>query len=196
MEALRHRHLSDEVRDRLGEQTVVSSSGRHMFLYTDTINTAKEASQVVRDVLAEHDLPADLSIERWHPLEQVWDGSPGGMRHDTAGERNAKHEYDQHQQRRRSAESGLAEWMVRAELSSHRDAVDLAKRLTADGDSVVRRWKYLLVGATCQDDADALARKISACAPADTSVQTERAGNDGSRSLAFASMAPSVPPWA
>lgn len=33
LEALRHRRLADEVRHRLGGQIVVSSSGRHMFLY-------------------------------------------------------------------------------------------------------------------------------------------------------------------
>lgn len=183
LEALHHRHLRDEVRARLGEGIVVTSSARHIFLYTDTIDTAKEASQIVRDVLAEHDLPADLSLERWHPLEQMWDGSTGGMRHDTAVERKAKHEYDQRRQRQRSVETGVPEWTVRAELSSHHDAVQLTERLTADGESVIRRWKYLLVGATCEDDANALATKICGYAP-DASVRTERTA----RNLAWVSM--------
>lgn len=190
LEALRHRRLSDEVRARLGERIAVSSSGRHMFLYADTINTAKEARQVVSDVLAEHGLSADLSIARWHPLEQVWDDSPGGMQHDTAAEWTAKHEYDQHQERQRSVESGLPEWTVRAELPSHHDAVELAKRLTAEGDSVVRRWKYLLVGAACEDDANVLARKICEYAPADTSVETEKTP----RNLVWVALSGAPPP--
>jgi len=185
MNALRRRHLSDELRSRLGERILVSSSGCHIFLYAGTMQTATRAGRVARDVLDEHELQADLRIEHWHPMEEVWDVSPEGMRHNAAKERRAKHENEQQWKRQRSLHTGLPEWTVRAALSSHHDAVALAARLSADGDSVVRRWKYLIVGATCEDDANTLARKIRGYAPAGTSIHAERVGADALQDVSF-----------
>lgn len=178
LEVLHHRRLSAEVRSRLGEGVVVSSSGRYMFLYADAIDTAKEAGQVARDVLAEHDLHADLRVEHWHPMEEVWDSSPEGMRHDAAKERKAKHENQQYEQRLRSLDTGVPAWLVRVNLPSHHDAVELAKRLMDEGDSVVRRWKFLLVGAPSEDDANALAHKIRGYVPPETPVHIEEGFRD------------------
>lgn len=189
LEALHHRHrqLSDEVRSRLSDGIVVSSSGRYMFLYADTIDKAEEAGQVARDVLAEHDLHADLRVEHWHPMEEVWDSSPEGMRHDAAKERKAKHEIQQYEQRLRSLETGRPAWLVRVNLPSHHDAVELAKRLTDEGDSVVRRWKFLLVGALSENDANALVDKIRGYVPPETPIHIGKGLQD--TRLAFYSAA-------
>lgn len=181
VEARHHRLLSDEVRSRLGGRIKVSSSSRSMYLYAGSADAAEEAGKVVRDVLAQHNLAADLKLEHWHPLEQVWDDSPAGMRHDTAHERQLVHDYEQRQERQRSRDSRVPEWAVRVELPSHHDAVSLAKRLTADGDSVVRRWTLVLVGADCEDDANVLAQKVGEYAPPGTTIQTE-GGAGGLRS--------------
>jgi len=195
LDALRHRRLDDEMRRRLGGRIMVSSSGRYMFLYADSADAADEAEQVVRDVLAHDDLAADLKIEHWHPLEEVWDDSPAGMRHDADEERKIKHDYEQQQERQRSQETRLPEWAVRVELPSHQDAVALANRLAADGDSVVRRWKFLLVGANCEDDANVLAQKIREYAPSGTTIQTE-GGAGGLRSMPLGNASVPTPwPW-
>jgi hypothetical protein len=191
LEAMRHRRLAGEVRRRVGEEVVVSSSGRHMFLYAGSAEAAEEAAQVVRDVLGQHDLAADFRLEHWHPLEELWDGSPAGMRHDAVEERKARHEHEQDRERQRSQETGLPEWMVRVELSSHHDAVALAQRMTADGHMVIRRWKFLLAGASCEDDANVLARKIRGYAPAGAAIRTE-GGAGGLRNMPFAGL--SFPP--
>ncbi|MBV9451532.1 MAG: hypothetical protein JO345_37160 [Streptosporangiaceae bacterium] len=191
LEALRHRRLAGEVRRRLGEEIVVSSSGRHMFLYASNAEAAEEAAQVLRDVLGQHDLAADFRLERWHPLEQLWDDSPTGMRHDAAEERTIRHEHEQYQERQRSQETGLPEWMVRMELPSHHDAVALAQQMTAYGHRVIRRWKFVLAGASCEDDANVLARKIRGYAPEGAAIRTE-GGAGGLRSMPFAGL--SFPP--
>jgi hypothetical protein len=172
---------------------MVSSSGRHMFLYAESADAAKQAEQVLRDVLSQHDLAAGFKIERWHPLEEVWDDSPAGMRHDTAQEREVKHETEQDQQRQRSKETGFPEWVVRVELPSHQDAVALAHRMTADGNTVVRRWKFLLVGASCEDDANRLAQEIRDYAPRGAAIRTE-GGAGGLRSVPFAGLPYAPPP--
>jgi len=42
---------------------------------------------------------------------------------------------------------------VRVDLPSRRQTVELASRLAAEGYSVVRRWRFLVVGANNADEA-------------------------------------------
>ena len=73
-------------------------------------------------------------------------------------------------------ERGWADFEVRAELPSHRETVRLAKRLEAEGIPVARRWKFLIVGAATEDDANALAERLRAEAPEGTRVIAEGSG--------------------
>jgi N-acetylglutamate synthase/N-acetylornithine aminotransferase len=72
-----------------------------------------------------------------------------------------------------SLAAGQAGWEVRVELRSHRQAVELAARLQAEGRPVIRRWKYLVLGANNEDDATALAEAIRQESPAKASVHAE-----------------------
>jgi hypothetical protein len=57
-------------------------------------------------------------------------------------------------------ERGYAPWEVRIECSSHEEADALADRLEQEGQDVVRRWTYVLVGASSRDEAQALAKQL------------------------------------
>ena len=70
-----------------------------------------------------------------------------------------------------SRATGRAAWQVRIELPSHREAVQLAGRLRAEGRPVIRRWKYLILGADNEDEAGALAEMIRQAASPDPSVR-------------------------
>jgi hypothetical protein len=59
------------------------------------------------------------------------------------------------------------------ECSSHRETVELAERLHGEGLSVVRRWRYLLVGAADEDAANVLAQRLRAEAPPGSTVIAE-----------------------
>jgi hypothetical protein len=76
-------------------------------------------------------------------------------------------------EREESAERGYAEYEVKVHCSSHRDTVKLAHRLHDEGLPIVRRWKYLLVGASDEDAANALAERLRAEAPAGATVTAE-----------------------
>ena len=58
-------------------------------------------------------------------------------------------------------ERGHAPWEVRVELPSHSQARDLGDRLEQEGYSVERRWRYLIVGASSKEDAEALAKRVN-----------------------------------
>ena len=138
-------------------------------------------------MLAQGNVAADFHLERWDPLEEEWRDTaaepsdaitePIGTAEpaDDEDEERAVHDELQERERQRSVASGLAAWQVRVDLSSHRHVVDLAERLTSEGWPVVRRRRFLVAGANCQDDADGLAQEIQRYVGADTAIRVEKA---------------------
>ena len=169
--SVREHEVEDDVRSRLGHRIAMSVDGPTAFLYAGTEDTAREADRVVREVLAQHQLSAELTLDRWHPLEEEWEDVSVPMP-DTAEQRAAEHQRLVDTETQDSLAAGQAGWEVRVELPSHRRAVELAERLQAEGRPVIRRWKYLVVGANNEDDASALAEAIGQEIPAKASVRT------------------------
>jgi hypothetical protein len=164
-----------DVRRQLGHRVAVSADGDRLFLYAGSEDAAREADMIVRGVLAQHGLSADFALERWHPIEEQWEDAGAGMPQ-TAAQRQAEHVRLEAEESRDSAASGYAEWEVRVELPSHREAVRLAERLRGEGRAVIRRWKFLVIGANNEDEASELAEAIRREAPDDASIRTEMAG--------------------
>jgi hypothetical protein len=108
-------------------------------------------------------------VECWHPREERWDAAAISQR-DFAEQERISHERTQQQERRRSAETGIARWQVRAELGTHRDTVTLAQRLSAEGHRFTQGRKFLVAGADSEDDAHRLADKIRMYMTADTKI--------------------------
>lgn len=169
LQAVREHQVEEDVRRRLGHRVAVSADGSHIFLYAGTENGAREADRVARDVLASRQLTAQFALDRWHPIEQEWEDA-GAPMPQTAAQRAAEHERLVADENQESAQEGQASWEVRAELESRHRAVELAKRLRADGYPVVRRWKYVVIGARNEDDAKQLTQVVEAEAPVDASV--------------------------
>jgi len=170
--SVREHEVEDDVRSRLGHRIVMSVDGPTVFLYAGTEDAAREADRVVREVLAQHQLSAELALDRWHPLEEEWEDVSVPMP-DTAEQRAAEHQRLVDTETHDSLAAGQAGWEVRVDLPSHRQAVELAERLQGEGRPVIRRWKYLVVGANNEDDASALAEAIEQEIPAKASVHTQ-----------------------
>ncbi|MGO9784802.1 MAG: hypothetical protein ACLPKE_19545 [Streptosporangiaceae bacterium] len=186
VQSFREHDLHEDVRRQLGRRVPMSVDGPTVFLYAGTEDAAREADRVVREVLAQQQLSATLTLDRWHPLEEEWEDASVPMPA-TAEQRATEHRHLVDAETRESLATGQAGWEVRVELRSHRQAVELAKRLQAEGRPVIRRWKYLVLGANNEDDASALAEAIRREGPAQASVHTEAApfvqfaaGNRGS----------------
>lgn len=62
---------------------------------------------------------------------------------------------------------------MRIELESHHDAVELADRLKAEGLEPVRRWSYVVIGTSNDDEARELAARLRAELPAGATVGVE-----------------------
>lgn len=172
--SLSDHELQDDVRRRLGHGVAVSADRSRIFLYAGTAGAAREAERIVREVLGEQQLPADLTLDRWDALKQEW-VDPGTPAPGIAEVRQAEHQRLIDEQTRQSLVHGEAGWKVRVDMPSHHEAVALADRLRAEGRPVIRRWRYLILGASNEDQARELARAIERDASPAVSVRIQPA---------------------
>jgi hypothetical protein len=166
--------VAEDARRRLGGSIAMGAGGSQVFLYTGAEAAAREAESAAREVLARHHLAAGFAIHCWHPAEQDWE-VPDVPLPQTDTERQAEHQRLMAEETAESYAVGAAQWQVRAELPTHREAVALAGKLRAAGRPVIRRWTFLVVPANNEDDAQELAGQISREGPADATVRTGHA---------------------
>jgi hypothetical protein len=176
VEHLSAHKVESEVHSRLGGRVMVSTDGRdELFLYAHTQDAAATARQSVSDLLAGHGMQADYTLERWHPVEEEWEAADVALP-STPAEVEAERARLDAEETSESLAAGHALFEVRVQLPSHRESVALAASLKAQGYSVVRRWRFLVVGANNADQAEEFAAKIRQEAPAGAVVSTEEIG--------------------
>lgn len=136
---------ADELAHELeGRRLAVSEDENELFVYASSPAEAERARTIVEAVVAEEGLDARIGpVEHWLHEEERWDDEPP--------EPTPEEEL---------LEEGVAPWEVRVECESHREAEELAERLEAEGYGVVRRWKYLIVGAASKEEAEVLAERL------------------------------------
>jgi hypothetical protein len=169
------RQAEQDIRGQVGRGIAVGAGDGQVFLYAGTEAAARDAGRVARDVLAGHGIAAESAVHRWHPAEERWE-DPGVPMPQTEAEREAEHQRLVDAETAESDAAGAPQWDVRVELGSHRQAVALARELESEGREVVRRWKFLLVGASNEDEARELAGQIRQQTPPGTAVMVEQAG--------------------
>jgi hypothetical protein len=169
------RQAEKDIRGQVGRGIAVGAGDGRIFLYASTETAARDAERAARDVLAGHGIAAESAVHRWHPIEEQWE-DPGLPMPQTEAEREAEHQRLVDAETAESHAAGVAQWDVRVELGSHRQAVALARELESEGRAVVRRWKFLLVAASNEDEARELAGQIRQQAPPGAAVRVEQAG--------------------
>ena len=174
-QSISEQEVEQDVRERLGRNIVVGAGDSQIFLYAGTEMAATEAERTAREVLGQLGIEAEFALHRWHPVEEEWQ-SPGVAMPQTEAERQAEHQRLEDAETADSVAAGSAMWQARVELDSHREAVVLADKLQGEGYPVVRRWKFLVVGANNDDEAKALAEHIRQEAPSGAQVCAEPAG--------------------
>lgn len=175
------RHLSaaqveDEVHQRLGGRVVVGTAGgTDLYLYTQTREAAAAAQQSVTELLAGNSLAADYTLERWHPVAEEWEAADAALPDTPAAVAAERKELDA-EETSESLAAGVALFEIRVQVPAHREAVALAATLASEGYSVVRRWRFLVVGANNADQAEQFAARIRQEAPADAEISIEEVG--------------------
>jgi hypothetical protein len=183
--SLAEAEVEKDVRAALGERVVVGGGDDPgvVFLYTGTREAAREAERLVRGIVAEHGIAAEYAIYRWHPEEERWEPDDVTLP-TTEAAHEAERERLEEDEVEESEQLGEALWEVRIEFDSHRDAVEMADRIESEADellagytiSVVRHWRYLLIGADDEDQAHEIAEQIRGQLPAGAELKVEPSG--------------------
>jgi len=165
-ERFRAHDLDDEARERLGNRIVVTRDGPRVFLYAGDEAGATQAEMVARELVATDDLSADITVTRWHPLEEEWlDASIPLPRTDE--------EEQEELGRREETErrEGTYDWLVKVDLPSRSEAEKLEDQLRGEGLSVHRRWRYVTVDIATEEHANELASRLQDMADTEVSVE-------------------------
>ena len=135
------RELAKELEER---RLAVSRDENVVYVYAPYLRDAEQARRVIEAELADERLvPRSMRVEHWLHDEDRWDSEPPAP------------DYEEEMLAR-----GHAPWEVRVECETHREARELADSLEAEGYGVIRRWRYLLVGAASREEAQALAERL------------------------------------
>ena len=171
-ERLEAERLGEDVSTAFGDQVIVSGDGANVICYAGRARAGRVAAEAIRTIAADHDWKVEIELTRWHPEAEEWKDAEVPLP-TTDAERAAEHAQRVATEREDSAERGYAEYEVKVHCSSHRDTVKLADRLHDEGLPIVRRWKYLLVGARDEDAANAMAERLRGEAPPGATVAAE-----------------------
>ena len=167
--------LEHELSEAFADRLIVSRDGGRIFVYAGTREQTEQARDLIAGLEAEHGWSLAIAMSHWHPVAERWEDPDLPLPADDAA-RLAEHEELIADEREQLRESGEPEFEVRIDLPSHREASSFAKTLRSQGLPVVRRWKYMVVGATDEDAARQLAAQIEVEAPAGSRVVVEGSG--------------------
>ena len=171
-ERLSAEKLGEDLESSFGDRVVVSGEGADVFVYADAREQADAAADVIRGLATKHAWDVELELKRWHPTAEEWE-DPDVPLPQSDAERAAEHAQRVAKEREETTERGYAEYEVKVHCSSHRETVKLSDRLRDEGLPVLRRWHYLIVGASDEDSANSLAERLRAEAPPGATVTAE-----------------------
>jgi hypothetical protein len=166
---LRENSLEDELADRLRGRVVVSHDEDKYFLYANAREQADAANEVVEKFLAEHQVHADVEVQRWHDIEEEWEEASVPLPQSDE-EIEAEHQRRVELERKESAEDGMDEWEVQITLPDHKSTKALADKLESEGVKVSRRWRHLIIPAPSEEDGQELADRIREEAPPEAQI--------------------------
>ena len=156
---LRAAELEHDLETAFDQRVIVSHEGETIYLYAGDRAQLEKAQRVVQGQLDQKGWDAKFELRHWHEVAEDWE-DPDAVESST--------------EEPPSTEPGeLAEFEVRVEFPSHREAKKFAEKLEEEGLQPVRRWRYMVVGAADEDAANELAERIRAEAPADSKVTAE-----------------------
>jgi len=169
---LRGGDLHHELATGAGQRVVVTVDHHDVFIYASTREQAQAASDAIWELAKGDELPVKLELRHWHAAADQWEDpdhplppGPDGL---TAGQRSLVAA-----ERAESAAQGYAEFEVRVEMPTHIDTLEFAETLRHQGIPYLRRWRYLLIGATDELAAQQLAERIESEAPQGSKVTVE-----------------------
>jgi hypothetical protein len=153
------------------DRVAISRDDTEVFAYTGTRALAERVEAMIGSLATENGWEIETELRRWHPTAEEWEDP--GKPLPTGQAQAEEHAELIEREREEVAKRGYPEFEVRIELPSHRDVAAFVEKLGEEGLPYVHRWKYVLVGATDEDSAAALAQRLRLDAPPGSTVQVE-----------------------
>ncbi len=174
-ELLGRGELEHQLDEGFAERVIVSRDDAEVFAYGGSREQVQRVADAIQGLAAQHGWQIDQQLARWHPVAEEWEDPDAPL---PAGDAELQAERAEliEAEQEESAAVGYPEWEVRIECDSHHETVKLADQLGGEGITNVRRWRYLLVGATDEASAEALAARLRAQCPPGTKISVEESG--------------------
>jgi hypothetical protein len=172
IERLEASELEHDLETSFDDRVVVSRDAAEVFCYAASREQAERAETLINSLAAEHHWHVDFELLRWHESAEAWE-DPDTPLPENDEQRAAERAALMQAEREQAQSHGYPEFEVRVQCASHRDALQFFEHLRQAGIPSVHRWKYLLVGATDEDSAIALADRLRGDAPAGSTVTVE-----------------------
>jgi len=153
------------------DRVAISRDDTEVFAYTGTRALAERVEAMIQSLATENGWEIETELRRWHPTAEEWEDPNKPL--PTGQAQAEEHAELIEREREEAAKRGYPEFEVRIELPSHRDVAAFVEKLREEGLPHVHRWKYVLVGATDEDTAAALAQRLRLEAPPGSTVQVE-----------------------
>jgi hypothetical protein len=178
------RELQHDLSEAFHDRVVVTRDGARVFLYAGARDQAERGREAVQAEAQRHGWKVDVDLRHWHPSAEDWEDPDEPLPADDAA-RLAEHDALIATEREETERTGHPEFEVRVDLPSRHDAVRFSEQLREEGLPTVHRWKFLLVGVTDEDSAEALAKRLRSEAP-----DGSRVGVEGTWAAAYAERPP------
>jgi hypothetical protein len=174
-ERLEASELEHDLEASFHDRLVISRDGEDVFCYAGSREQAEGAEELIRSLAAEHGWHPEFELRRWHESAEQWE-DPDVPLPQSDAERTAEHEALVQTERQELQARGYPEFEVRVQFGSHREAVAFAEKLRQEGLPSARRWKYLVIAASDEDSATALAARLRSEAGPGATVTAEGSG--------------------
>ena len=143
---------------------IASRDGSRVYFYGASREQCEATGRAVRTEARDQGWRVHTELKRWHPYSEEWEQADVPVPTDSA-EINAERSVLQKREQSETAARGYPEFEVRVDLPSHHAAKVLFKKLSDEGLSPVRRWKYLIIGVTDEIAGETLASRIKSSDP-------------------------------
>jgi hypothetical protein len=151
--------LEEDAERSMHDRVIVSVDGSEVFGYAGTREQAEDVGKTIEALATNHGWQPMIELRHWHPTAEEWEDPATPLPQTDADEAQERRER-MAQERADSIAQGYPEFEVRLQCDSHGHATELADKLRDEGMPVVQRWKAVLVGATDEDSANALADRL------------------------------------
>jgi hypothetical protein len=160
--------LKHDLASSFHDQVFLDRHGAEVRAYSSDQVQAEKVEELVNSLADKHGWQIETKLFEWDEAETEWVATSKDISHDAR--HGAAHKKVISDERASSLAHGYPDWEVKVECPSHHDVLALSETLTKENISNAHRWRYLVIGALDEDQANQLAERVRKEAPEGTTT--------------------------